>query len=351
MAWLKGLKKTLKNMLKRFVSETGKDWDKWLPYLLFAYREVPQAATGFSPFELLYAHPVRGPLDVLRENWEAADKLSQINIVSYVLKMREQLEKTTAMARQNLLQNQARQKEWYDRTARTCSFEVGDEVLLLLPTSENKLLTKWQGPYRVQRKVGSVTYEVHIPSRSKPLQIFHVNLLKKWHARPPSSVPPTAINESSPEQTLFIRAVEEEEDLEEQYFPVLRQTAQLDLSQLSEHEQRQVLDLIPPDLFKETPGLTNLVSHHITLHSSKPIRQPVYRIPERLLPIFKEELETMLSLGVIEPSASESSSPVILVPKKDGSLSFCLDFRKVNSVSKFDSYPMLRVDDLVERLG
>lgn len=58
---------TLKAMLKKFVSETGKDWDKWLPFLLFAYREVPQASTGFSPFELLYAHPVRGPLDVLKE--------------------------------------------------------------------------------------------------------------------------------------------------------------------------------------------------------------------------------------------------------------------------------------------
>lgn len=59
----------------------------------------------------------------------------------------------------------------------------------------------------------------------------------------------------------------------------------------------------------------------------------------------------MQSLGVIEPSASEWSSPVILVPKKAGSLRFCLDFRKVNSISKFDSYPMLRADDLVERLG
>ncbi|XP_039525008.1 uncharacterized protein LOC120477466 [Pimephales promelas] len=61
---------TLKAMLKKFVSETGRDWDKWLPFLLFAYREVPQASTGFSPFELLYAHPVRGPLDVLKESWE-----------------------------------------------------------------------------------------------------------------------------------------------------------------------------------------------------------------------------------------------------------------------------------------
>ncbi|KAL7830269.1 hypothetical protein SRHO_G00313960 [Serrasalmus rhombeus] len=46
--------KTLKVMLRRFVNETGSDWDTWLPYVLFAYREVPQASVGFSPFQLLY---------------------------------------------------------------------------------------------------------------------------------------------------------------------------------------------------------------------------------------------------------------------------------------------------------
>lgn len=59
----------------------------------------------------------------------------------------------------------------------------------------------------------------------------------------------------------------------------------------------------------------------------------------------------MQTLGVIEPSTSEWSSPIVLVPKKDGTLRFCLDFRKLNSVSKFDPYPMPRVDELVERLG
>ncbi len=59
----------------------------------------------------------------------------------------------------------------------------------------------------------------------------------------------------------------------------------------------------------------------------------------------------MKQLGVIEPSSSEWSSPIVLVPKKDGTLRFCLDFRKLNSVSKFDPYPMPRVDELVERLG
>ena len=55
---------TLKAMLKKTAAEEGKDWDRLLPYLLFAYREVPQASTGFSPFELVYGRNVRGPLDI-----------------------------------------------------------------------------------------------------------------------------------------------------------------------------------------------------------------------------------------------------------------------------------------------
>ena len=52
---------TLKAMLKKTVAEEGRDWDRLLPYLLLAYREVPQASTGFSPFELLYGRTVRDP--------------------------------------------------------------------------------------------------------------------------------------------------------------------------------------------------------------------------------------------------------------------------------------------------
>lgn len=59
---------TFVQMLRKFVSDTGSDWDQWLPYLLFAYREVPQASTGFSSFQLMYGHDVRGPLSLLKES-------------------------------------------------------------------------------------------------------------------------------------------------------------------------------------------------------------------------------------------------------------------------------------------
>ncbi len=117
-------------------------------------------------------------------------------------------------------------------------------------------------------------------------------------------------------------------------------------------EQRgQLLEIIPHQLFLETPGKTDLVQHHIYLKDSKPIHQHAYRVPEKLLPTMKQEIETMLKLEVIEPSSSEWNNPIVLVPKKDGTLRFCLDFRKLNAVSKFDPYPMPRVDDLIEKLG
>jgi hypothetical protein len=65
----------------------------------------------------------------------------------------------------------------------------------------------------------------------------------------------------------------------------------------------------------------------------------------------KAEIEMMLELGVIEPSKSEWSSPIVIVPKKDNTLRICIDFRKLNAQSRFDAYPMPRIDDLLERIG
>lgn len=59
----------------------------------------------------------------------------------------------------------------------------------------------------------------------------------------------------------------------------------------------------------------------------------------------------MLELGVIEPSKSEWSSPIVIVPKKDNTLRICIDFRKLNAQSRFDAYPMPRIEDLLERIG
>ena len=53
--------------VKKFAKQDPKNWDKFLLYLLSAYREVPQESTGFLLFELLYGRQIRGPLDIVRE--------------------------------------------------------------------------------------------------------------------------------------------------------------------------------------------------------------------------------------------------------------------------------------------
>lgn len=148
-------------------------------------------------------------------------------------------------------------------------------------------------------------------------------------------------------------SVKKKEDQTDQFLPKNGNDTEinLDLSPLSPEMQKELLAIIPSGLFVDQPGYTTMVEHSITLKDSGPVHQRMYRMPERLLPALKEELDLMLSLGVIERSQSEWSSPVVLVLKKDGSIRFCIDFRKLNAQSNFDAYPTPRLDDLIERIG
>ncbi len=82
--------------------------------------------------------------------------------------------------------------------------------------------------------------------------------------------------------------------------------------------------------------------------------QPV-KLPARRMPTTKREeaekaIDEMRKHGVIEQSTSPWSSPIVLVRKKDGSMRFCVDYRKLNSITKKDSYPLPRIDDTLEAL-
>jgi len=142
--------------------------------------------------------------------------------------MRERLERYRDEAKVNLKQAQQNQKRWYDKKARLRQYQSGQKVLLLLPSSTNKLLAKWQGPYTISRKMGPLTYEVHHPDKGKERQTYHVNLLKEWKEQ--ASVEAKTV--------LMVRKVEvEDEDCEAQ---VQRQTSPLDFTNLQDPEMKQL---------------------------------------------------------------------------------------------------------------
>ena len=103
---------TLKKMLKRLCNEKPKQWHGYINALLFAYREVPQDSTHFAPFELMYGRTVRGPIHILRELWtQDIDEPEVKSSYQYVLDLRERLNDTLKLAKEQLESSQARQKK------------------------------------------------------------------------------------------------------------------------------------------------------------------------------------------------------------------------------------------------
>lgn len=97
-------------------------------------------------------------------------------------------------------------------------------------------------------------------------------------------------------------------------------------------------------------GRTHLVQHVIDTGNAPPIKQRYYPLSPARQKLVNEELDRMLSLGVVEPSKSGWSSPIILLDKPDGSHRFIVDFRKVNTVTQRDAYPLPRVTSILDRL-
>lgn len=105
------------------------------------------------------------------------------------------------------------------------------------------------------------------------------------------------------------------------------------------------------DIFSMEPGLTTRVEHSIKTGDSQPVFRPPYRIPPAWQKQIREEVQNMLQAGIIEPSESAWTSPLVPVKKKDGSLRLCVDYRSLNMVTQEDWYHMPRVDELLEKLG
>ncbi|GBN57291.1 Retrovirus-related Pol polyprotein from transposon 297, partial [Araneus ventricosus] len=119
---------------------------------------------------------------------------------------------------------------------------------------------------------------------------------------------------------------------------------------LNEEQQTKLLDLLKkfPDAFEENHKDSRQrinVKHKIETGDHSPISQRPNRISPAERRIIHDEVKKMLQKEIIQPSKSPWSSPIVLVKKKDGNWRFCVDYRRLNKITKRDVYPLPRIDD------
>lgn len=298
-------------MLKRMCREQPKEWPRFINLLLFAYREVPQSSTRFSLFELVYGHSVRGPLSLLKDLWESHDEDigdETRATYEYAINLRERFQGTCKMAQQELEKSRDSYQSYYDRHARDRMLTPGQQVLLLLPTSNNKLLAEWKGPYDVIERANKWNYVIRVGEVDCK---FHINNLKQYHNREGNQVHGEMVA-----ARISVAVIQEEVDDDGiQSSPNYKQTEGIadvviskDLTSSLRNDIKRIL-FQHQSVFSDVPGKTDPLNHSIKLKSDTPIRSKPYPIPFSMQKDLEEDLQHML-----EPSEWNLLSPHMLHP-------------------------------------
>ena len=289
----------------------------------------------------------------------------------------------------------SQRKKYYDKKTQDRKFSVGEEVLVLLPSASNKLLSSWLGPFPIT-KVFHPDYRVLVKGKEK---VFHANMLKRYVLREEAAdvavggskcvqsvgdfvpwreisplldevdmsvpkVPSTSSGDFHAVESVCSAGVVQDhgEDVSIPTLSVPMSTSipdedvscvQFDdaLSEVQLDELKAVFQT-HADILTTRPGVfSGNLMLEIPLTSDVPIRRKMYNLPFSSKEVVEKEIQVMLDLEIIEPSKSPYSSPVVLVRKKDGSCRFCIDFRSLNKITVFDAEPIPNVEDLFVRLA
>ena len=144
------LNRSLCEMLAKYGRHYGSQWDKHLPYLLFAYRTRVHSTTRESPFFLLFGRDPQVPSETVLSR--PAHRY-QVDMDDYIFDLVQGLTQAWKTARETIQDQQKRQKKQYDKSAKTRDFQVGSQVMVFMPQDvtdrDRKLALPHHGPYRV----------------------------------------------------------------------------------------------------------------------------------------------------------------------------------------------------------
>ena len=322
---------TLVPMLTK-ASQLGLDWVEQLPFALFALRSAPNRDTRFSPYQLVYGHRVRTPLDILHQGW-AEEEFGDLDVGEWADWLVSRLAVWHESVRERGKEASGDRKKLYDKSTVNRTLEVGDQVMCRIPGMIGKLKESWHGPYDVLAKKSRVDYVVNVGKGKGRIKVLHVNNLKKFYPRP--------------EEVLRLALVAE--DWEDDECVGTKLSGRFEGFQEEEVVQRLREEF--PEVFSDLPGKTNACKLRIDTGTAAPRNSHPYRIPNKLKEGVRAEVEKLVELGIVEPSTSPWASPVVPVPKKDGSVRVCIDYRKLNLVTTADPYYMTTLEEILEKVG
>lgn len=182
-----------------------------------------------------------------------------------------------------------------------------------------------------------------IPPRTNICELKTVQVIRNVDFKTEVSISSMEIQPSSDE-------VEDERPLREQY------GVDIDETNLTDEQKQKVKNLFRKweQIFPKSKldlGHTDVIRHKIVLSDDTPFKEPYRRVPPALYQEVKEHLQEMLKIGAIRDSCSPWSSNVVIVRKKDGTIRFCIDFRKLNKRTIKDAYSIPRVEDTLHLLS
>jgi len=138
--------------------------------------------------------------------------------------------------------------------------------------------------------------------------------------------------------------------------PSVSQQFDLDTMNLTSLQKNKLANLLDEfsDIFSAGPedlGRTGIVKHQIDTGNHPPIKQAPRHVPMHQQETLCKQVEEMLQYGVVQSSTSPWAAPIVLVKKKDGTTRFCVDYRKLNNVTRKDAYPLPHIDETLDALS
>jgi hypothetical protein len=165
---------------------TSKDWDIYLPSVLFAYRTKRHTTTGYTLFQLVYRRQATLPVELILPTSEPEPEIDlEDSILTRAYELIDRLKDSQGQARKNTTASQQKQKERHDARITLIEFEVGDKVWIqckdIVISHSVKFEEKRKGPYIIYAKLGNGAYKLQTDKGQILKQYYNSDRLEKYH--------------------------------------------------------------------------------------------------------------------------------------------------------------------------